>query len=225
MCGLPATGKTTVAEKLAHNLKAQVLNTDLIRETIFLKGSKADVDKCKTDEEKMKYDLQEIFDRNPPIPPKYQSLIVGQREIIYQKLFERVESLLAKGNIILDGTFSKMRWRRETYKIARKHSTGFYLIYCICSEDIVSKRLEDRRHKKSGISEVTTMDVFYLVKASFEDPLGDDIPTLVYHSDNRDIEFNGMQNSEELDVLAKSIRSIAVQHSQKPNRNIFLPYP
>jgi predicted kinase len=37
VCGLPATGKSTVARDIARKLKAAVLNTDIIRKQLFRK--------------------------------------------------------------------------------------------------------------------------------------------------------------------------------------------
>ena len=51
VCGLPGTGKTTVAEKIADKTKAYVFNTDAIRKEMFKKPAYTDKEK------KMVYDL------------------------------------------------------------------------------------------------------------------------------------------------------------------------
>jgi len=225
MSGLPATGKTTVAKGLAEVLEIRTINTDQIRDAILKKGTRADVDNCQTDEERMKYDLQEIldpfFDRYPSIVPKYQPKISEQKEtIIYPEFFKTAERLLIKyGGVILDATFTKRKWRLEAYELARKHRKSFYLIYCVCPEEVIRKRLEGRRRGNIGVSEVTTMKVYNIVKSGLENPLDDGVSTLVYDSSiphpslrNGGIKFAHREkwNSKGLDALAKSLCSIVV---------------
>lgn len=45
ICGLPATGKSTVARQLARTLKAEVLRTDIVRKEILKKPSYSEEEK------------------------------------------------------------------------------------------------------------------------------------------------------------------------------------
>ncbi len=45
ICGLPATGKSTVARQLARSLKAEVLRTDIVRKEIIRKPSYTEEEK------------------------------------------------------------------------------------------------------------------------------------------------------------------------------------
>jgi len=45
VCGLPATGKSNLARNLARKLKAQVLNTDVVRKDLIKKPTYTDDEK------------------------------------------------------------------------------------------------------------------------------------------------------------------------------------
>lgn len=187
MCGLPATGKSTVAEALAKEVKATVLRTDLIRREIFKEGKLEEVLKSK---DPLSYDLQRIFDPLPNIPEEYQKLIWKQNEIVYGVLLKRTKDLLRQGkNVILDGTFSKRRLRSKVYSIAETCNTNAYLIYCTCDEKIIEQRLIDREKGKGRLSNVVRMDLYYKVKENFEDPSNDGVLIVHYDSGTSKVEI------------------------------------
>jgi len=109
VCGLPATGKSTLAKHLAADLGGEILRTDIIRRELFRDAPLEEVLESK---DPMQYDLERIFDRQEVIPEKYQRMIWKQKEMVYDELLKRVERLLKKGvNVILDGTFYKRNLR------------------------------------------------------------------------------------------------------------------
>jgi len=180
MCGLPRTGKSTLARKLAKRVEAKILRTDSIRREIFKSGSLEEVLSSKNP---LEYDLQRVFNSLPRIPEEYQELIWKQNEIVYSELLKRTEDAIRrKENLILDGTFSKKSLRRRVYEIATKNKVNAYLIYCICDEDIIKKRIESKERDREDLSNVVTMDVYYKVKAAFEEPIDEEVTMIKYDS-------------------------------------------
>jgi|YelNatPaOPRAMG01_1025707.scaffolds.fasta_scaffold02258_13 predicted kinase len=205
MCGLPATGKTTVAEALAKVIKAVILRTDLIRREIFKEGKLEEVLSSK---EPLIYDLQRVFDPLPKIPEEYQKLIWKQNEIVYEELLRRTENLLRQGeNVILDGTFSKKALRNKVYGIAKAYHKNVYLVYCTCDEEIIEKRLSYREREKERLSNVTKMDVYYKVKENFEEPFKDDVPIVHYDSGKDEVEIwnKHLGNEKEIKLIVSAI--------------------
>ncbi|MEM0219720.1 MAG: AAA family ATPase [Thermoproteota archaeon] len=208
MCGLPATGKTTVAEALAKEIKALVLRTDLIRREIFKKGK---LEEVLNSREPLTYDLQRIFNFLPKIPEEYQKLIWKQNEIVYEELLSRTKILLGQGkNIILDGTFSKKALRSKVYEIAKACHENVYLIYCTCNEEIIEKRLMSRKKDKERVSNVTKLDIYYKVKANFEDPSKDNVLTVHYDSGRNKIEVwnKDLGDEKEIKLIIDTISKV-----------------
>lgn len=205
MCGLPATGKTTVAEALAGRIKAIVLRTDSLRREIFKEGKLEEVLRSK---DPLTYDLQRVFDPLPKIPEEYQKLIWKQNEIVYEELLRRTEDLLRQGkNVILDGTFSKKTLRNRVYDVARAYRANVYLIYCTCDEKIIEQRLLSRKNKEKSLSNVTKMDIYYKVKANFEDPSEDNVLIVHYDSGRDEVEIwnKNFGNEEEVKLIISAI--------------------
>ncbi len=201
MCGLPATGKTTVAEALAKVIKAVILRTDLIRREIFKEGK---LEEVLNSREPLIYDLQRVFDPLPKIPEEYQNLIWKQNEIVYEELLRRTENLLRQGeNVILDGTFSKKALRNKVYDVAKAYHANVYLVYCTCDEKIIEQRLSRREKEKERLSNVTKMDVYYKVKANFEEPSRDGVPIVHYDSGKDEVEIwnKNLGNEKEIKLI------------------------
>ncbi|MGC8577553.1 MAG: AAA family ATPase [Thermoproteota archaeon] len=198
MCGLPATGKTTVAEALAKVIKAVILRTDLIRREIFKEGK---LEEVLNSREPLIYDLQRVFDPLPKIPEEYQKLIWKQNEIVYEELLRRTENLLRQGeNVILDGTFSKKALRNKVYDVAKAYHANVYLVYCTCDEKIIEQRLSRREKEKERLSNVTKMDVYYKVKANFEEPSRDGVPIVHYDSGKDEVEIWNKNLGDEKEI-------------------------
>lgn len=222
MCGLPATGKTTVAGALAIATKGIVLRTDLIRREIFKEGK---LEEVLNSREPLVYDLQRVFDPLPKIPEEYQKLIWKQNEIVYEELLRRTEALLKQGkNVILDGTFSKKALRDKVYEIAKACRTNIYLVYCTCDEKIIEKRLTSREKEKDRVSNVTKMDVYYKVKASFEEPSRDNVLIVHYDSGKNEVEIwnKNLGDEEELKLIVSTIANEVIMSSELHSLSQFL---
>lgn len=69
VCGLPGTGKSTLAKHLSSDLGGEVLRTDIIRRELFKSATLEEVLKSN---DPMRYDLERIFDRQKSIPEEYK---------------------------------------------------------------------------------------------------------------------------------------------------------
>ena len=126
VCGLPGTGKSTVAKHLSSDLGGEILRTDIIRRELFKDASLEEVLKA---EDPMQYDLERIFDRQRSIPDYYQRMIWKQKMMVYDELIRRAEALLLRrNNVILDGTFYKRSLRERIYAVSKRLNVPAYLI-------------------------------------------------------------------------------------------------
>jgi len=178
VCGLPGTGKSTLARHLSSDLGGEVLRTDIIRREIF---KSATLEEALRSNDPMQYDLERIFDREKSIPEEYQQKIWKQKEMVYDELLHRVEKLLEKGrSVILDGTFYRRKLREKIYSIAMKTGVPVYLVECRCPEWAVEERLKRRKRTPDEASNVDRMDVYRKVKKVYENPILDLVPTVIY---------------------------------------------
>jgi len=204
VCGLPGTGKSTLARHLASDLGGSMLRTDLIRRELFKNASLEEVLRS---EDPMRYDLERIFDRQGEIPEEYQQMIWKQKEMVYDELLRRVERLLEKGNnVVLDGTFYKRKLRERLYSAEKKKKTPAYLIECRCPEKAVEDRLAKRQRILDEVSNVKKMQIYYKVKKAYESPLSDPVPIIIFDTFLEKIEVRNVKSKD--DNLSRILRSI-----------------
>jgi len=128
VCGLTGTGKSTIALKLAIDYHATQINTDIVRKEL------AGINKYERHHDTINTGLYS--------PKKVDTT--------YTKVFEKVAELLKEGkNIVVDATFQKMKYRKNIVTLAKQYNAMLYLIECICPDDIVKQRLDERVKKKS----------------------------------------------------------------------------
>ena len=213
VCGLPGTGKSTVARHLSYDLGGEVLRTDLIRRELF---KDANLEEVLKSNDPMRYDLERIFDRQESIPEEYQQKIWRQKEMVYEELLRRVEALLEKGaNVILDGTFYKRKLREKIYSIARKLGVSVYLVECRCPEEAVKDRLKERRKTPDEASNVDRMEVYRKVKEVYESPISDPVPAVIYDTFSEKLEVRNVKpEDKELRLILGSIERLT-QSSDK----------
>ncbi|MFZ1982831.1 MAG: AAA family ATPase [Desulfatitalea sp.] len=151
VCGMPATGKSTVAEALAKHLDVAVLQSDVVRKELFgYKALEAQV--------------------NPFEEGIYSKHASG---LTYGRLLLLAQEQLAQGRaIILDATFGSRRRREEAVRLARDMDAGVIFIECTCSEATIKARLA-ARESRQGVSDARRHH-FEQFKAAFE-PL-DELP-------------------------------------------------
>ena len=95
-----------------------------------------------------------------------------ERDSIYKIMFLMAEKRLKIGaNCVLDATFNKKDLRAQIREIAQKNNTGFVIVECVCSENIVKERMDARTGDESDAD----FNVYLEEKRSFEPIEGDHI--------------------------------------------------
>lgn len=211
MCGLPLTGKTTAARWLVAETGATLLSTDGLRRELF---EQCTLEQLLKSNEPIKYDLQRIFDPLPSIPDNYQQLIWKQSDLVYEEVMRRTPVLLSRNSVVLDGSFSRRKTREETYSAAKLAGHRPYLIQCVASEEVISKRLKKRASSTEDLSYVVTMDVYLKVKERFEDPASDSVAMLRYDSGNGGVIVHNAQLGDQIEIatIERVVRTRAAEH-------------
>jgi hypothetical protein len=126
--GLTGTGKSTVALKIAVDYHAFLINTDVVRKEL------AGIDRFERHHDE--------YDKGLYSPEKI--------DFTYSKVIEKAEDYLQeKRNVVLDATFQKEKHRKMAEDAAKRNHAFFMGIWCICPDDVVKRRLEERMKKKS----------------------------------------------------------------------------
>lgn len=125
MTGYTAVGKSTLAQKIADGLGANIFHSALIRKELGLSPSLPEVDG--------------IFDFSK-----------GNRdsidEAVYTKMAQLAEQKLkADESVILDAGFFFMKRRAIVYKICQKYNSEVYVIRVVCGDEKeIKRRLANR---------------------------------------------------------------------------------
>lgn len=121
-CGLPASYKTETTEVIAELMGFTMLRTDLIRLEV-LKN-------------------EDIFDEKVAADMK-------KRELVYDEMFSRADTLAAKGEgIILDATFITQALRIRAADIAARHEKYFIIQETQCPKEVSLRRISERTKEK-----------------------------------------------------------------------------
>jgi aminoglycoside phosphotransferase family enzyme/predicted kinase len=145
VAGLSGTGKSTVAHKIAVDYHATEINTDVVRKEA------SGIDRYEQHHDQFNTGLYD--------PKKIDNT--------YEQVMERASTFLKKGeNVVLDATFQKRKYREMAHHIAGKHHAALIVIQCICPDDVIKKRLDDRMRKKS-VSD-GRWEIYLVQKSAFE---------------------------------------------------------
>ncbi len=122
-CGLPATGKSCLAEGLGSALSIKVFRTDRIRK-----------------------ELEGRDPHEPSVVPYDTGMYKRERRhrVYAQMLSQAMEELKHGRSAILDGSFSQRKWREEARLLAEDLDTDFLIVACSCDEAIIRDRLKER---------------------------------------------------------------------------------
>ena len=117
MCGLPATGKSTVARTISNIKGHKILSSDMLRLELL---------------------KEDIFDQKVASD-------MNKRLMIYKVMFNRVGEIIEEGKgIILDATFITQKLRKEAASIAYKYKRPFCIIETRCSQKVALDRIRKR---------------------------------------------------------------------------------
>ena len=127
-CGLPATGKSSLAQEVQSILDIPWLQSDKIR--------------------------RQELSQAPDITVYGQGIYRPEsRDLVYQRLLEEAGKYLKSGrSAIVDATFSRNRWRENALRIAHDCESDILFVECRCSEEQIVQRLR-RREITQGLSD------------------------------------------------------------------------
>jgi aminoglycoside phosphotransferase family enzyme/predicted kinase len=121
--GLMGSGKSYQARKIAERLGANIIRTDMLRKELF--------------------DLKTTDKRYEEFGKGIYSEDISR--LVYDKAFDMAEQKIKEGKtVIIDASFKRRSEREKAMDMARKLDIRFYVLECICSENISRNRLEKR---------------------------------------------------------------------------------
>ncbi len=151
VCGMIATGKSTVAKKLAALFSIPCIRSDEIRKSLFDDASE------KSSEQGFEQGMY---------APEATSLVYGRMLLTAQEALEKGSS------VILDATCRKHKQRQDMLQLAKDTSANIIFVECRCPEQEIKNRLKTRDHQ-SSLSDARLGHFDYIKKSM--DPF-DDIP-------------------------------------------------
>ena len=151
ICGLIASGKSTIADALADAMQITVLRSDAVRKKLFENHDSA------------------------PGEAEFGAGIYSAdaTALTYGKLLLLAQEEIEHGNsVILDATFSQADFRREVLRLAEDMDTNILFVECRCRESLIRDRLR-RRETTAPISDARLKHL-QAFKSGYEAP--DEIP-------------------------------------------------
>ena len=128
-CGLPASGKSTLAQKIADTLFMPIFQSDVVRK------------------QDQGHPTEEVVDFNNGI---YQPVLRGR---VYAELLNMAQDQIKLGkSVVLDATFSERKWQKAAVQLADDMDAGLIFVQCVCSPETMKSRLKKREE------ETTTSD-------------------------------------------------------------------
>jgi uncharacterized protein len=122
--GLPASGKSSLAQRLANTLFMAIYSSDSIR--------------------KEKDFQQEL------VPYGEGNYSEKRRRRVYTKMLALAQEKLKKGrSVILDATYSRRAWREEVVQLASDMDSNLIFVECECKPEIIRSRLKEREKYNS----------------------------------------------------------------------------
>lgn len=126
-CGLPASGKSALAERLAYTLHIPVFSSDVVRK--------------QTDPAKQ----VEPYGKGQYSPER--------RRLVYTRLLALAQEKVKKGrSVILDATYAARAMRIEVVQLAADLDANLVFVECVCSRRVMTARLR-ARETATGLSD------------------------------------------------------------------------
>jgi aminoglycoside phosphotransferase family enzyme/predicted kinase len=149
VCGMIASGKSTISMKLAEKFNVRILRSDVIRKALF------DITP--------KHSMEASFGQGI-----YSEHVTS---LTYGKLLRLAQEEIENGaSVVLDAAFSDRHWRQEALRLAEDMDTNIIFIECTAKDATLKARLK-QRSKQASVSDARLRH-FNEFKESF-DPLND----------------------------------------------------
>jgi aminoglycoside phosphotransferase family enzyme/predicted kinase len=144
--GLMGSGKSYQANILAERFGADLIRTDILRKETF---------DIKPTERRYEDFGQGIYSKDIS-------------RLIYQKVFDLAQEKLKQGKaVIIDGSFKNREERQRAMELAQGLGIRFYILYCVCPDEITRKRLE-KRVLENNIASDGRWELFQKQKEDFD---------------------------------------------------------
>lgn len=125
--GLPASGKSTLAQRLVKTFPMTIISSDAVR--------------------KEKDCREEVVAYGTGIYSE------ERRQRVYSRMLALAQKKLKKGqSVALDATYSRRRWREKVVQLASDMDTNLIFIECECDLETIRARLMERE-KFTGLSD------------------------------------------------------------------------
>lgn len=146
--GLIATGKSTFAKAWAERHQMGYYNSDVVRKELA--------------------GLAPTTGRKTAIDRGIYSKDFSRRT--YTALLERAAADLAAGrSVVLDASYQERAERRRVEELAAKLDARLYFIQCVCSEEVMKRRLAERALDPAAVSD-GRWEIYLKQKERFEPP-------------------------------------------------------
>ncbi|HEY3246152.1 MAG TPA: AAA family ATPase [Phycisphaerae bacterium] len=140
LCGLPGSGKSTVAQILHETLGMVWLRSDVIRKELAVHAGVSSAD-------------------------LYSAAMT---ERTYAVLLKRAEAAVAdQRSVVLDATFAQRAQRRRAAELAQHLRVPYRLLECVCPERVLRQRLTRRLALADAASDATIRQ-FDRIRSQFE---------------------------------------------------------
>jgi aminoglycoside phosphotransferase family enzyme/predicted kinase len=144
--GLMGSGKSYQARNFAARLGARTIRTDLLRKEILKIDS--------AERHHVQFGAEIYSD--------------GISRLTYDKAYELAAATIKLGKpVIIDASFKRRSERQKAMELARQLAVPFFLIECICSDEIIKIRLEKRVQEKNNVSD-GRWEIFQQQKKDFD---------------------------------------------------------
>ncbi|MFA4917452.1 MAG: AAA family ATPase, partial [Syntrophales bacterium] len=147
MAGLMGTGKSTLAGDIAPRLGAEVIRTDVVRKEIL---------------------------NIAPTEHHYENFGKGiYSDEISLKTYEKAlviacEELKQGRSVIIDASYKRREERMKAFRAAQKLLADFFVIECICPEEVIAEYLHLRMSEPSEVSD-GRWEIFQTQKGDFDE--------------------------------------------------------
>jgi len=151
VAGLMGTGKSVLARALETPLQAKIIRSDVVRK-----------------------ELLDISPRDHHYDDFGKGIYSDNvSEMTYTKIFNLAKSSLQSGvNTIIDASFKERHLRKSALELAHSLGVDFFLLECVCPDEIIKRRLDDRMKTAEDPSD-GRWEIFQAQKKDFE-PIHED---------------------------------------------------